>query len=256
MKVDQKGSPREATPKAGEAGISQILVLLILVAGLAAALYLSRNTTKIFPKASEPVSGPIASPTPKPTPTPADAPPTVTITTPINGVYVNGSQVGIRANASDDIGVTKVEFYVDEVLLATSLKSPYGALWNIKALKDGSVHYIKAIAYDTGSHQTKSSIITVTIDRTMPTVSLTAPQTGSTVITGGIVTVSASASDNVGVERVVLKANATQICSDNTVPYSCSWRVPTLSGVTYTISATAIDKAGNSASDTITVTSR
>ncbi len=91
-------------------------------------------------------------------------------------------------------------------------------------------------------------------DTTAPTVSITAPANGATV--SGTVTVSASASDNVGVVGVQFKVNgANQGTEDTSSPYSISWATGSLSNGSYTITAVARDAAGNTkASSAVTVT--
>ncbi len=87
-----------------------------------------------------------------------------------------------------------------------------------------------------------------------PTVSLTAPSSGATV--SGTITVSATASDNVGVTRVDFYAGSTLIGNDTTSPYSISWDTTTIANGTYSVYARAYDAAGNfgtSNSATVTV---
>ncbi len=89
------------------------------------------------------------------------APPTVQITNPSDGDTVSGT-VTITADASDDVGVTKVEFYIDDVLKSTDDTAPYEYVWDSTTVADGN-HTIKAIAYD-GDGQTDEDQISVTTD--------------------------------------------------------------------------------------------
>ncbi|GEM_PF-1428171 len=88
-------------------------------------------------------------------------PPTVKITNPSNGDTVSGN-VSITADASDDVGVTKVEFYIDDTLKSTDTSSPYEYTWDSSSVIDGD-HTIKAVAYDADG-QTAQDEITVTTD--------------------------------------------------------------------------------------------
>ena len=90
---------------------------------------------------------------------PADDPPTVEITSPVDGVVVYGQHL-VTATAADDIGVTKVEFYIDNVLKHTDTTAPYSFLWNVNTETAGT-HMIKAKAHDT-STQTAEDVVTVT----------------------------------------------------------------------------------------------
>ena len=89
-------------------------------------------------------------------------------------------------------------------------------------------------------------------DTTAPSVTLTAPSQGATV--SGTVAVSASASDNVGVDHIEFRINGALKFTDTSSPYSFNWDTTTSSDGSATVSATAFDAAGNSASDSNTVT--
>lgn len=90
-------------------------------------------------------------------------------------------------------------------------------------------------------------------DTTAPTVSITAPMTGSTAV--GVTTITASASDDVGVARVDFLANGTLIGSDAVAPYSISWNTTSLNRGSYNVTAKAYDAANNVQQSTnVTVT--
>ena len=92
--------------------------------------------------------------------TPPDTAPTVTVTSPANGATVSGS-VNVTASASDDNGVTQVQFFVDGNSILVDTTAPYSATWNTTAYSDGS-HTISAFATDTIG-QTGSSSVNVTV---------------------------------------------------------------------------------------------
>jgi RHS repeat-associated protein len=93
------------------------------------------------------------------------AAPTTSITAPANNATVSGT-VTVNANASDDVAVTKVEFYADSALLATDTTAPYSSPWNTldPALPayDGQ-HALTTKAYDAHAHITTSATVTVTV---------------------------------------------------------------------------------------------
>lgn len=85
---------------------------------------------------------------------------------------------------------------------------------------------------------------TFTIDVSAPIVSLTAPASGSTL--SGTTTVSATATDNVGVVGVKFSFDGTQIgVEDTTSPYSVSWNTTIVANGTHTLTADARDAVGN-----------
>jgi hypothetical protein len=84
-----------------------------------------------------------------------------------------------------------------------------------------------------------------TIDQSSPSVTITAPSASQTV--SGTTSVSASATDNVGVSSVsfYLDGSTTAFATDTTSPFSVSWNTTTSSNGTHTITAKASDAAGN-----------
>ena len=93
-------------------------------------------------------------------------------------------------------------------------------------------------------------------DNIAPAVAITSPANSAIVARKSTVTIAATASDNVGVQRVEFLVNGVLQCTDTAAPYSCSWRVPNPMNKTYQLQARAFDAAGNSASATVSVTAR
>lgn len=90
-------------------------------------------------------------------------------------------------------------------------------------------------------------------DGTPPSVSLTAPASGATV--SGTITVTASASDNVGVTRVDVLVDGAVAGSDASAPYAVAVDTTRLANGAHSLAARALDAAGNAAtSAAITVT--
>ena len=81
-------------------------------------------------------------------------------------------------------------------------------------------------------------------DTTTPTVTITSPQSGSTVSV--IVSITCMSSDNEGVEKVELWVNGVPIgLTDNTEPYSFEWNTITYDDGSYTIIVRSYDTSGN-----------
>jgi len=180
---------------------------------------------------------------------PADTtPPTVAITTPTNGSTAS-STVNVFASASDNNVLDHVGFFVDGVQVASCTSSPYSFNWDTTTCTNGS-HSIKAVAVD-AANNSASSTISVTVsngDTIPPTISLLSPPSSS-----GSVTLTANASDNVGVASVTFTVDGTQIANDVASPYTATWNTTTAANGNHTVTATARDAAGNSASASITV---
>jgi len=116
---------------------------------------------------------------------------------------------------------------------------------------DGFLYYLAR-----GSGSVNRIGFPATGDNIAPTVSITNPANGAIVARKSNVTITATASDNVGVTRVDFLVNGALQCSDTTAPYSCVWRVPAAMNKTYTLQARAFDLAGNSGTATVQVTAR
>jgi uncharacterized membrane protein len=92
---------------------------------------------------------------------PDTTPPTTSITSPANNATVSGT-VTVTASASDNVGVVKVEFYIDSVLKSTVTTSPYTFSWNTTTVANGS-HTIFSKAYDAANNVGTSATVTVTV---------------------------------------------------------------------------------------------
>jgi hypothetical protein len=179
--------------------------------------------------------------------------PTVSLTAPTTGSTVSKT-VNVTATATDNIRVSKVEFYLNGVLIATDTTAPYSFTWDTTTAINGS-YTLAATAYDNGGNSgiSPNAVVTVFNDLTPPVVNLTSPPTNATV--NGTVTVTASATDNVGVSRVEFYLNGILIATDTTAPYSFDWDSTTGAAGIYSLAAIAYDTAGNSGpSDLISVT--
>lgn len=87
--------------------------------------------------------------------------PTVSITAPTSGSTVSGTTT-VTASASDNVGVTKVEFYLDGLLQSTDTTSPYAWSWSTTSASNGS-HSVLAKGYDAAGNVGTSPTVTVTV---------------------------------------------------------------------------------------------
>ena len=179
------------------------------------------------------------------------------ITTPAPGASINGSTVGVTYTPQGDLtGVDHVHFRLDgnpEVMDLT-LDGTY-AFNNVAPgshVLNG--HLVRADhSKISGTDATPISFATVAPDMTPPVVSITAPLDGSSV--SGSVTITANASDNVGVTAVQFLIDGSNLGSPDTVaPYAASWQSTSVANGSHTLSAVASDASNNQTSATVTVT--
>ena len=92
----------------------------------------------------------------------APAAPTATLTAPASGSTLSGT-VTFTASASSNVGVGKVDYLVDGVVVATGSTAPnYSATWDSSAVGDGAVT-VTARATDSGGNQGTSSPVSMTV---------------------------------------------------------------------------------------------
>ena len=85
-------------------------------------------------------------------------PPTVSITSPANGSFVSrGKSITISVTAADNVGVKKVDFYINGSFLRTDTTQPYATSWRVPSTKNVT-YTIKAIAYDTSNNTGQTNI--------------------------------------------------------------------------------------------------
>jgi hypothetical protein len=94
-----------------------------------------------------------------------DNPPTASLTAPTAGATLTGTAT-FAANASDDVGVNRVEFWCDgTLLLGTDTTTPYSITYNTTNIPNGSRTFT-CKAYDTSGKSTTSAPISATVNNT------------------------------------------------------------------------------------------
>ena len=189
--------------------------------------------------------------------------PTVGIGAPIAGAKVSGL-VAVDVSASDNVGVSRVELFVNGTKFASDTTAPYSFSWDSAAVADGNAS-LTAYAYDAAGNFA-SRAVTVAVsnavppsepektvaDTVAPTASLINPTAGST-LSAGKVAVSGAGVDNVGVValRLYVDGKLETTVSGSKLSYSLNTRK--LSTGTHTIALEAVDAAGNSGVQSVSV---
>src|SRR3989441_5260872 len=118
--------------------------------------------------------------------------------------------------------------------------------YTLSGLLEGRTYYFTATAYDLNVNESgfSNEVSKAIADVTPPTVSITAPAAGATI--SGTVTVSASATDNVGVVGAQFKLDSVNLGAEVTAaPYTISWNTTTVTNAAHSVTAVARDAAGN-----------
>ena len=174
--------------------------------------------------------------------------PTAALASPTAGSTVSGV-VPININATDNVGVTRIELYFDGMLVGTGASSPAAFSWNTTAYANGT-YTLQARAYDAAGNVGTSVAVSVTVqnpapitDTVAPTVRITSPADGTYVARN--VSVYVQAGDNAGVSRVDLYIDGRYYASSASASPVFSWNTRRTARGAHTLQAYAYDAAGN-----------
>ena len=192
------------------------------------------------------------------------AKPTVCFSNPAPDAVVKGTTALLSAAAGDDVAVAGVRFLLDGASLGSEdTSSPYKASWNMRTSANGP-HNLTAIARD-GAGNTETTTMTLILnngsasppDVTKPALSITAPDSGSTV--SGLLRATARAvdppatADGFNVSRVEFWVDGALKVTDTTSPYNGTIDTRSLSNGSHTVTAKAYDTATTPNVSTVTV---
>lgn len=181
--------------------------------------------------------------------------PTAYLTSPTSGTTLSGA-VQTNVSATDNLGVTKVELYVNDTLTASDTTAPYSFYWDSSEFADGS-YTLYAIASDAAGNAGQSSMVNVSIanslDTIAPLANISNPANGASIAGASKVVVAASASDNVGVARLELYIDGALKSSGTSGSLSWTWNTRKVASGAHSISVKAYDSAGNVEVKSITV---
>ncbi|WP_163999258.1 S8 family serine peptidase [Pyxidicoccus caerfyrddinensis] len=96
--------------------------------------------------------------------------PTTSITSPAGGATLSGT-ASVSASASDNVGVSRVEFYAGTSLLGTATAAPYSISWNTTTVANGT-YALTTKAYDAANNVGTSATVSVTVNNGTGTCSI------------------------------------------------------------------------------------
>ncbi len=172
-----------------------------------------------------------------------DTDPVVRILAPLPGTTVREGQVqplSFAVDATDDVAVSQVDFYVDGELYDSRSFRPYRTFLQAPA----TTFTLTAVATDNIGQTATSETVTVTvIPDEPPVVTLLEPEDGDEVVEGGAVRMRVGAVDDVGLSEVRYLIDGSQVASDPSEPFEYAFRAP--AGATeLRLAAQAVDFAG------------
>ena len=175
--------------------------------------------------------------------------PVATISSPTNKSTISGS-INVSVQATDNVGVTRLELYLDSQLVAQSTGASAIFPLNTLSYANGS-HTLQVRAYDAaGNVGTSSSSVTIknsVADTVAPTTAITLPVNGSKVSL--LQKITAICADNIGVTKLEVYLDGLLACTvtSSNMPSSVafSWNTTTLNAGSHTLQTYAYDAAGN-----------
>jgi chitodextrinase len=181
--------------------------------------------------------------------TPSDTEgPSVDITAPQNGANVKGT-VAVNVTAKDNVGVAKVDFFVNGVLKSSDTSSPYSFNWDTKVTANGKVG-LMAKAYDISGNANSDSVQVIVEggDSQPPSVPGNVTVVGDA--TNKITVKWAASTDNVGMAGYRILRNKVIVGQVAGTEYVDTSALP---GTTYSYQVSAYDQAGNSSAPSAAV---
>ena len=179
--------------------------------------------------------------------------PEVELVAPVDGATLfEGQAVCLEADADDDVGIARVEFFANGVLIGSDGLAPYMTIWSPPTAGDNQT--VSARAVDFGNNE--SALDTVTVDvipDPPPQVVFTDPLHGATVFEGSTITLRVDATDNGTIARVDYSTSEGQTVTSTTPPFNAQLFIPT-GIVSLSLTAVAVDNVNkSSAPATVTV---
>lgn len=188
--------------------------------------------------------------------------PLASIAAPLANGSVSGL-VGVSVNASDNVGVARVDLTVNGTVVATDTAAPYSFNWDSAGVASGMASLV-AVAYDFAGNAGQSAAIAVNVangvttvskDTTPPVVAIGNPVAGTV---SGNVSVSINATDDAGAASIktVLSIDGQTKAQGTGGTLGYNWNTRKVAAGQHTITATARDAAGNTSSTSVTVTTK
>jgi len=166
---------------------------------------------------------------------------------------VTNANPTVTLTATTTGAVNHVDFYEGFTKINKVTSPPFSTVVSFAGTTDAETHYYYALGFDAANAQVTSNVVEVkvNVDPLPPTVSLAVDgQTTTTVVAGTPFTLTATATDNVGVTNVEFYETGrffhpTLLGNDTTAPYQGVLTLGLGAPTTHAYVATAYDAAGN-----------
>lgn len=187
--------------------------------------------------------------------------PVASITDPLEGATVSGL-VPVDIEATDNVGVTRAELWVNNTAVAVDSSTPFAFSWDSSGAPNGTTSLVAHVFDAVGNAATHSVDVIVDNaeepiiadpDTEPPVVAIINPVPGNV---SGHVTINADASDNSGAtgitQSIYINGSLVATGTGSTLAYNWNTRPKKISGM-HTIEVVASDTVGNTASTSVDV---
>lgn len=170
---------------------------------------------------------------------------------PYPGQTVEGV-INISVSATDNRGISYVEFFINDTSRGTDSQSPYSYSWNTNSFTEDGTHVLYAIIEDNSGNMTTIPSIAVTVDNddspendvTPPVLAILSPLSSQTV--SNIVNIRGFANDNDEIQEVNFFVGDQLLATVTDSPYTTLWNTNDLANDSeHIIGMTAEDPSGN-----------
>jgi len=177
-------------------------------------------------------------------------PPSGMVTYPYAGQNVNGI-IEIQTEVYDNIGISTVQFYINDSLMFIDDENPFEYEWNTLLFSEDEEHIITIIVSDFDNNNFENGL-SVTVnnnpfpdnDNIYPYASILNPVSGQTI--SDTISVTGFAMDNYQVTQVQFLINNEIVSTLNDTPYTFQWNtVELINNSEHVLIMTAEDQAGN-----------
>ena len=164
---------------------------------------------------------------------------------PVATATVTGTMgtISLAAATTDNIAVTRVDFYVDGSLKGSLSAAPFALSLDSKTLTNAA-HSLVVKAYDAAGNIGTSAAVAFTVSNPVP--DTTAPKASASVTgASSTLTLAATATDNVAVTRVEYYVDGSLKGSTTAAPHALALDSKALSNAAHSLVIKAYDAAGN-----------
>ena len=169
--------------------------------------------------------------------------------------HATAKQATLTTRVRSGLSVSNVVYLCDGVYIGEAATPPYLCTWGTGGEAVGDHTVVAQVVLLDGS-QIESNAVTLTIlgDTVPPVVSITSPSANA--VLKGKATITASATDNVGVTRLQIAIDGANVLTTGAASGSYLWNTAPARNGAHTIVAQAFDAAGNVGSSQINVTTK